>query len=249
MLYIFDLDGTLTNTPWLDKQPRGLLPGRRERIAALQAAGHICAIATNQGGVAFGFMTEEEAVEDVASIARELEIDLSLVEIAFGHPTPKRGYERYASKAHLDRRKPAPGMLQSLIERAGNQKPIVEAIMIGDRDEDRLAAEQAGCAFCRAADFFEDDQAVLWRIFTAYRRAAQEIDDQLTLLLKPDGTGAITWRNSDPWIEWWEARTAPALIAERIEEFIDSRLLTTGNIVEEEMDPFLYVDEDEDPLP
>lgn len=47
-LYIFDLNGTLTNTPFIDHQPLALLPGRKEKLSKLKEGGATLAIATNK---------------------------------------------------------------------------------------------------------------------------------------------------------------------------------------------------------
>ena len=63
-LVIFDADGTLVKT----KSGRTFrktaddwewLPGRLEKLQELRAQGKELAVATNQGGVAFGFLPEE----------------------------------------------------------------------------------------------------------------------------------------------------------------------------------------------
>lgn len=65
MLYSFDLDDTLIAgymaRPDKDYAPVELLPNRRETIAALIAEGHQIAIVTNQAGVAFGHINQEDA--------------------------------------------------------------------------------------------------------------------------------------------------------------------------------------------
>ena len=156
-LIIFDMNGTLTNTPFIDKQPLQLLPGRKEHLTALREeyadAGlnpPLFAIASNQGGVAFGFATEIEARDEVAGIA--IQIDTTLFEVSFGHPKPKIGYEHYGTDAMLVRRKPAPGMLLALMQRTGITPD--DTLMVGDLPEDQKAAKAAGVDFVWARDFF-----------------------------------------------------------------------------------------------
>lgn len=156
-LYIFDLNGTLTNTPFIDHKPLALLPGRAEKLAELIKQGAELAIASNQGGVAFGFTSEKEAEAEVAKIARM--VGAAYYRVAFGHPKPARGYEQYASDAHLKMRKPAPGMLISIKREAC--LPLDDLVMIGDRREDEEAARAAGIAFILANDFFIDNDDTL----------------------------------------------------------------------------------------
>ena len=150
-LIIFDLNGTLTNTPFIDKQPLALLPGVQECCLRLREAGVTLAIATNQGGVAFGFTTEEAVEAEMREIAEQ--IHASHYYVAYGHPVPKHGFEQYASPKYLMFRKPAPGMLLALMERAGVAPQ--ETLMVGDRQEDSDAAKAAGVDFVHADVFFE----------------------------------------------------------------------------------------------
>ena len=153
LLIIFDMNGTLTNTPFIDKQPLHLLPGRKERCRALSNRGITLAIASNQGGVAFGFTSETLAKYEVATIAEQ--IGTKWFRVAYGHPKPKTGYEQYASSEHLAMRKPAPGMLIAIMK--NTHFAPHETLMVGDREEDEQAAKNAGCDFMWAKDFFGED--------------------------------------------------------------------------------------------
>lgn len=244
-LYIFDLNGTLTNTPFVDKMPLAILPGRREKIAELQAAGHICAIACNQGGVAFGFTTEEAATEEVAAIARDLQIEL--FEIAFGHPKPGWDYARYKSPEHLARRKPEAGMLLALMERTGIGAD--ETIMVGDRDEDKGAAEKAGCSFIWAVDFFGSPGEQLWKIYQCFQTAHESYQDtSMCLILYPGGDGAIGWREypTSDWATWSRPEEAPGIIDaalrphKEIQEHQKQEMKKWEN---DDFDPFLDMDD------
>jgi D-glycero-D-manno-heptose 1,7-bisphosphate phosphatase len=151
-LVIFDLNNTLANTPFIDKQPLALLPGRLEKCQELREQGITLAIASNQGGVAFGFTIEAIATQEVADIAKQIGAEHFMV--AFGHPKPKRGFERYGSPEMLSLRKPEPGMLINLMRVCGASPD--ETIMVGDREEDSLAAGAAGVKFVLAELFFGD---------------------------------------------------------------------------------------------
>lgn len=75
MLYLFDLDGTLVSS-YMDRPDRDyhaweLLPGRAARIAALRAAGFV-GIVTNQAGVAFGHIAEDDFRRKIAGVAAAL---------------------------------------------------------------------------------------------------------------------------------------------------------------------------------
>lgn len=68
-LYIFDKDGTICrsksgkqfiNSP----EDQELIPGVKEKINELKAYDHKIAIASNQGDVAFGIITQGNGIQD-----------------------------------------------------------------------------------------------------------------------------------------------------------------------------------------
>jgi len=76
MLCIFDLDGTIIRS-YMERADRDfaaveLLPGRRERIAALVAEGHQVAAVSNQGGVAFGYNNEDDVRSKLQAVGAAL---------------------------------------------------------------------------------------------------------------------------------------------------------------------------------
>lgn len=154
-LFVFTDYECLTNTPFRDHQPLAMRPGRVEMLSALRrerrGVNPLYGIAANKGGVAFGLETEESARNEVEWIARQI---AAIWEACFGHSSPKAGYEQYASSAYLAFRKPAPGMLLRLMERAGVDRK--RTLMIGSRIEDRLAARNARCNFMWERRFFAE---------------------------------------------------------------------------------------------
>jgi D-glycero-D-manno-heptose 1,7-bisphosphate phosphatase len=150
-LVIFDKDGTLIashgNRPANAIAEQELLPGVAEMCAALRAEGHTLAIASNQGGVAFGFITASQAYGLVAHAARL--IGARDFAVCPHHPQGK--LEAYAIECEC--RKPKPGMLLSLMERLGYSAD--DTIYIGDQESDRQAAREAGVEFIHANDFFD----------------------------------------------------------------------------------------------
>jgi HAD superfamily hydrolase (TIGR01662 family) len=151
-LVIFDLNGTLTNTPFIDKKPLSILPGRREKLQALKNNNRILAIACNQGGVARGHLTEEQAYSEIKPIAKELGIKVYI--LAFGYPDPIAGLEKYNTQDQLSLRKPNPGMPNMLLEYSKVSKDF--AVMVGDAEEDAMAAKSAGIRFIWSQEFFEN---------------------------------------------------------------------------------------------
>jgi D-glycero-D-manno-heptose 1,7-bisphosphate phosphatase len=241
-LYIFDMNGTLTNTPFVDHQPLAILPGRHEKLADLRKEGAKLALATNQGGVAFGFTTEGEAREEARGVQRSLHMDFYA--ISFGHPTPKRGYEEYSLHTHMRLRKPAPGMLLDLMKQA-EVRPA-ETMMIGDRDEDFEAAKQAECAFMWTSDFFGSEQDKLWHIYGLYIGAcALLMPHEPLLVLDQDGSGSIEWSGHE-WTNWGNLDQAAQVIGVAIQaEKERQKQMLSQSPTADTYDPFL----DENDLP
>lgn len=238
-LVIFDLNATLTNTPFIDKAPLAILAGRAEKLAELKAAGVKLAIATNQGGVAFGHTTEKAAIDEVAGIASTLTIDG--FRVAFGHPGARGYYAEYANEEHMSKRKPAPGMLISLMKEF--KSLAARTLMVGDRDEDQQAAQAAKVHFMWTKDFFGNTGELLGTIYQAYRsllEIADQADSQYGLELFNDGSGRVGF-GSNPWISWDMLEQAPGAIQTAIKGYTD-RLAEKQRIAESDFDPFLDSD-------
>ena len=155
MLIIFDKDGTLIASP--GKRPANTtaeqrpLPGVVAKLASLRAAGHTLAIASNQGGVAWGFLSEREAQALVKDAAAKVGgVDFWRCCCYDERAAARNPHNPFARPS--PRRKPAPGMLREIMSAAGFSP--AETFMVGDQDSDRQAAAAAGCRFLWAADFF-----------------------------------------------------------------------------------------------
>jgi histidinol phosphatase-like enzyme len=173
-LIIFDIDTTLTQK-WTDD----LLPGVAEYFQRNDLP-HI-SLATNQGGVGLGYWmhkenfgnpdkypTKNETMYRLIRLARSLDARL-YVSFAYqskkGHwsPIPENQPDiiihtpgEHYSSWQSDWRKPSPGMLLQAIADA-NVIPS-ETLMVGDSDDDRLAAEAASCSFIYANAFFKRNE-------------------------------------------------------------------------------------------
>lgn len=169
-LIIFDMDDTLTNgwstellphvQVWFDKRP-----------AALKVA-----IATNQGGVSLRewmqqeqwgepqkYPTAAEIRSRVAAVMKALDIPLACVAFAYQDSTGKWAPIKTKAPPHEANsiltsyqpswRKPAPGMMHILQERldVGDNTAV---LFVGDSQEDKQAAANAGVAHLHPADFF-----------------------------------------------------------------------------------------------
>lgn len=140
MLYVFDVDGTLTPQRPSSKHPfeRSLLPRVAERCAELRREGHTLALATNQGGARRG---------------REGRLSYGAVHAHLRWVAVQIGAVAYRFATKPPRKKPSPAMLNELMGELGFE--LTETAFIGDALSDRAAAEAAGVAFEWAAPFFE----------------------------------------------------------------------------------------------
>lgn len=169
-LIIFDVDGTLA-----DRETSTLLPGVFQWFEQF-GNDYLVALATNQGGVGlrrwmevagFGepekFPTQEDVEDHIQKVIDQLpdrqQSIRQRVQMCFAYqskktgrwaPTPA-GFEDDPRWNH-NNRKPSGGMLIDAM-RSANVNPL-ETLMIGDRDEDALASEDAGTEFQWADDFF-----------------------------------------------------------------------------------------------
>ena len=151
-LLIFDADDTLRRTTiagkWCPDGPEEweLLPRVRDVLSAISwdRDGYSIGIASNQGGVAGGYLTRENA--------NRLLVDMVVRAIGY---LPLRNYIELCTcgpLANCQCRKPAPGMLLRILEQSGG--PADQALFVGDSEEDREAAKRAGVDFSWAEDFF-----------------------------------------------------------------------------------------------
>jgi D-glycero-D-manno-heptose 1,7-bisphosphate phosphatase len=151
-LLIFDADDTLRRTitarKWCPDGPGEweLLPRVRDVLSAISwdRDDYSIGIASNQGGVASGHLTRENA-------ARLL---VDMVVSAIGY-LPRKSYIELCTcdpLANCQCRKPAPGMLLRILEQSG--VPADQALFVGDCEVDMEAAKRAGVHFSWAEDFF-----------------------------------------------------------------------------------------------
>ena len=156
-LIIFDADGTLRRCTVPDQvcpnrpDQWELLPGVSRTLGKLKwgspAAGRTAlGIASNQAGIARGYLTGELALRMIEDT----------VEAAAGfRPVP--GSVEICSHGTGDAcpcRKPNPLLLERLMDFWGTLPE--KTLFVGDMESDRLAALNAGCHFRWAADFFPE---------------------------------------------------------------------------------------------
>lgn len=160
-LIIFDADGTLRRCTLpgqvCPNRPGQweLLPGVAQTLAGIEwgspARGRTgLGIASNQAGIARGYLTEELALRMIENT----------VESAAGF-RPVRGSIEICPHGIRDGcpcRKPNPLLLKRLMDFWGAVPE--KTLFVGDMESDQQAARGAGCHFRWAADFFAKRQSV-----------------------------------------------------------------------------------------
>jgi len=153
-LYVFDLIGTLVKP--VKKPVKGIddvefLPGVETMCLYLRDKRCDLAIASNQGGVAYGHLTFEQAQQLIKDVCKAL--DIGQWRMCPHHPDGT--VKEYSKSCRC--RKPKPNMIKSIREAnayytwKGQFRPCV---YIGDTDIDKQTAENAGIEFVLARDFF-----------------------------------------------------------------------------------------------
>ena len=151
-LLFLDRDGTLNRTfgarPPNTPAEVELLPGTRRVLQAHVTLGWRLVIVTNQGGVAAGYLTQEQAY----AIQRRVVEKLALP-VAASYLCPHMRDAAVADYA-LDcpNRKPKPGFLLTALDTFGAL--AADCLFVGDSSTDRDAACAAGVPFCWADRFF-----------------------------------------------------------------------------------------------
>lgn len=173
-LIIFGDFSVLTNTPFRDRQPLHMLPGRIEYLNHLrqqraESGGPALRYAVTgiKGGVAFDLQKEPEAEAEVCWTAEQ--IGASAWRVCFAHPSPAEGFEKYANPDELKRRKPEPGMFEEIIAELRIPRECV--LVVGTYADDCRAAKKAALAFQTTHDFFAEAE----RRYAA--PAEQSVDD------------------------------------------------------------------------
>lgn len=153
-LYIFDKDSTLVLPESGNKfvqypEDQQLIPGTIDLLEQLKADGSTIVIASNQGGIAAGYKSQQATIAEMKFC-----MDL-LPQISAAYFCPdfegrlcvrSLGLTFHEIEDGRIYRKPGAGMLLQAIE-DWNQARLDDVVMVGDRPEDEGAAEAAGVAF------------------------------------------------------------------------------------------------------
>ena len=166
-LLICDKDGTLVRTKSgqtfvQHPEDQELIEGVADAIARYVANGWAIAIASNQGGVAAGFKTLEDAIKETRYALKLT----GIITAAIAHSDEKQGYGEcvwltshyYETVTHTQLlfRKPNSGMIDLLATNPyGNTlwRGDVEVLFVGDRPEDQGAAANAKVDFMWADEW------------------------------------------------------------------------------------------------
>jgi len=121
------------------------LPRVIEALRALQAAGYLLVIITNQSGIARGLYSEAEYLALTAQVSERLQAaGVRLDAVEYCPHLPDAPLERY--RLDCDCRKPKPGMLKRAI--AALDIDPAASFLAGDRLSDLEAGRAAGVPRC-----------------------------------------------------------------------------------------------------
>jgi D-glycero-D-manno-heptose 1,7-bisphosphate phosphatase len=117
------------------------LPGVIDALSALQAAGYLLIVVTNQSGIARGYYTEAAFLALTDRIRRELDaLGIQLTGTYYCPHLEKGSIDRYAISCNC--RKPAPGMI---VQAASDWHiDLSRSFIVGDKASDVDAGRAAG---------------------------------------------------------------------------------------------------------
>ena len=138
-----DRDGTISEeVGYVNHVSRyRVFPFAAEAVRALQAAGWLAVLVTNQAGVARGYFAEEMIGQVHALLAAELEKGGARLDAVYYCPHhPSVGEPPY--RLDCDCRKPRPGLIHEAARKF--DLDLAQCWMVGDRYSDVLLARNAG---------------------------------------------------------------------------------------------------------
>jgi HAD superfamily hydrolase (TIGR01662 family) len=145
-----EIDGKLQPVSGIFTEPK-IRPDVFQVLERAALEGDEFAIVTNQGGVAWGYNTVAEAKLRIARAVAYVNFFFErpfTVHACFAHP---RATIHHFRDGH-ERRKPSGAMIREAMEAHGYASPQV--VMVGDLEDDELAARDAGVDFVPAGQFF-----------------------------------------------------------------------------------------------
>ena len=138
-----DRDGVLNEDTGYVFDPQKLkwIEGAREAVKAINDAGYLAFVVTNQSGVGRGLYDEADVLTLHAWMADQLaKAGARIDDFEYCPDHPEATVERY--RRTNVRRKPGPGMIVDLVAR--HNVDISGSILIGDKESDLEAARAAG---------------------------------------------------------------------------------------------------------
>lgn len=121
-----------------------LMPGAARAVAAINAAGALAIIVTNQSGVARGLFSLEQMEAFNTLLVERLASDGGRIDAVYACPFHAEAVDdRFRHPEHPDR-KPNPGMILKAARDHGVD--LSRSLLIGDRTSDLEAAQRAGVA-------------------------------------------------------------------------------------------------------
>ncbi len=151
-LLFLDRDGTINRSP--DRRPPHdaheveILPGVGVTLHNYVSRGWRLVVVTNQGGVAFGYLSERQARAVHREVLDALPVEVDANYLCPHHPEGTIG--RYA--VDCPNRKPAPGAIRDALEQFAADPG--DCLFVGDQETDRQAAAECGIEFRWASEFF-----------------------------------------------------------------------------------------------
>jgi D-glycero-D-manno-heptose 1,7-bisphosphate phosphatase len=139
-----DRDGTLNEeVGYLHRaEDVALVPGAREAVARLNAAGIPVVVVTNQAGIGKGRYGWADYHAVMGRICQLLAVGGARIDAVYAAPHHPQGQGEYRHPDHPDR-KPNPGMLLRAAREHGLD--LARSWMIGDKSLDLEAGRNAGC--------------------------------------------------------------------------------------------------------
>ena len=159
-ILFLDLDGTVrqpkSGAKFInDPEDQEIIPGADKAIAHFKNQDWMLIGVTNQGGVAAGHKSIQDAIQE-----QKITLEIAGLELIYFSPTydglecykiTNQAIEvikQYSVQEFGSFRKPGPGMLNLPLKFLGVQPQ--DCWMVGDRVEDEQAAAAAGVSFCPA---------------------------------------------------------------------------------------------------
>jgi D-glycero-D-manno-heptose 1,7-bisphosphate phosphatase len=139
-----DRDGVINDQTAFVNTPDDfhLLPGAAAAIRRLNEAGIPVIVVTNQGGIALGYLTEDDLAAIHERMAELLAAEGARIDKVYFCPYYPKGTTPKYAKDSPDR-KPGIGMLERACDELGID--LAKSYLVGDATTDILAGNRAGC--------------------------------------------------------------------------------------------------------